>query len=77
MSYRFLDPNPVLFDTDGITPCANGSLQFYDIGTTTPKNTFNTSALSVANTNPITLNASGRSPVEIWLGGNYTVVLKD
>lgn len=77
MSYRFLDPNPVYFELDGTIIAANGSLTFYDLGTTTPKATYNSSALSIANANPVPLNAAGRASVEIWLSGNYTVVLKD
>lgn len=77
MAYRFLDPNPVYFELDGTLLAANGSLTFYDQGTTTPKNTFNAPDLLTANPNPVTLDAAGRASVEIWLGGDYTVLLKD
>ena len=77
MAYRFLDPNPVYFELDGTLIAANGSLTFYSIGTTTPKNTFNAPNLVTANTNPVALDSAGRANVNIWLDGDYTVVLKD
>ena len=77
MAYRFLDPNPVYFELDATRIAANGSLTFYNINTTTPKNTFNSEALSTPNPNPVPLDAAGRASVEVWLDGDYTVVLKD
>lgn len=77
MAYRFLDPNPVFFELDGTLIAANGSLQFFNRGTTTPKTTFNSPALSTANANPVPLDAAGRANTEIWLSGDYTVVLRD
>lgn len=77
MAYRFLDPNPVYFKTDATAFAANGTLTFYDQGTATPKNTFNSEALTTANPNPVPLDAAGRANVNVWLSGDYTVVLKD
>jgi hypothetical protein len=57
---------------------ANGyKLFFYAAGTTTKQNTYTTYAGSIANSNPITLNAYGRSATEIWLteGQSYKVVI--
>lgn len=46
-------------------------------GTTTPVNSFTTSALSVANANPVPAAGDGRFP-QIWLAaGTYKYVLKD
>lgn len=38
-AYRFTDPSPVQFNLAGTASAVNGSLTFYDIGTTTPKST--------------------------------------
>lgn len=66
------------FDSNG-DPLAGGLLYTYNAGTTTPVSTY-TSRLGVAfNTNPIVLDAAGRTPAEIWLNGGslYKFVLKD
>lgn len=77
MSYRFLNPAPVFFNIPGTKPASGGSLTFYQIGTTTPKTTWSNQAMSVPNSNPVLLDASGRSNTSIWLDGDYSVVLKD
>jgi len=53
------------FDDNG-SPLVGGKLYSYAAGTTTPLATYTTSAGTVANTNPIILNAGGRTPTEIW-----------
>jgi len=77
MSYQFYNPAPVLFTLTGLVPAAGGSLTFYEVGTTTPKDTWSNPALSVLNSNPVLLDSAGRSATAIWLDGNYDVVLKD
>ena len=57
---------------------ANGyKLYFYAAGTTTKQNTYTTYTGGTLNSNPITLNAYGRSTTEIWLteGLSYKVVI--
>lgn len=57
-----------------------GKLYSYAAGTTTPQTTYTNAAGTVANSNPIILNASGRVPTgEIWLtdGIVYKFVLTD
>lgn len=76
MSYRFYDPAPVFFDQLGIQPLAGGVLHFYEIGTTTPRNTWSDPGMAIPNTNPVPLDSSGRANVNIWLDGAYTVILK-
>jgi hypothetical protein len=68
----------------GSAPLSGGSITTYLAGTTTPQATYTTSAGSVANANPIVLNAAGSpvdsgNPVEIWLvsGISYKFLLKD
>ena len=65
------------FDSNG-TPLVGGLLYVYSAGTTTPVATFTTVAGTVNNTNPIVLDAGGRTPNEIWLNGGvlYKFVLK-
>ena len=53
------------FDDNG-TPLVGGKLYSYASGTTTLLATYTTSAGTVANTNPIILNAGGRTSNEIW-----------
>lgn len=66
------------FDDNG-TPLAGGLLYVYTAGTTTPATTWTTNSGAVANTNPIVLDAAGRTANEIWLnsGVTYKFVLKD
>lgn len=69
-------------DSNG-NPLSGGLLYAYSAGSSTPLNTYTTSAGTVANANPIVLDsagypASGGSVVEIWLtsGSTYKFVLK-
>lgn len=59
------------FDSNG-TPLAGGLLYVYTAGTTTPATTWTSNSGSAANTNPIVLNAAGRTPFEIWLNSGVT-----
>ena len=77
MDYRLYDPNPVFISLLGTEAAPDGTLTFYDKGTTTPKNTYSDEGLTTPNSNPVDLDASGRADTEIWLDGEYTVVLKD
>jgi len=56
--------------------CADAKATWYVAGTTTPTDTYTTSALSVANTNPVEANALGVFP-EMWLSPtvSYKVVI--
>ena len=67
-----------LFDNNGV-PLAGGKLETYIAGTSTPAATYTTSAGSIANSNPIVLDAFGRVPEEIWLTTAvvYKFVLRD
>lgn len=66
------------FDDNG-DPLSGGLLYVYDAGTTTPVNTFTSKAGTTLNTNPIVLDAAGRTPNEIWLTGGllYKFRLRD
>ena len=68
-------PKAAFFDNDG-NPLAGGLLYAYVAGTLTPKDTFTTSALDVANVNPVILDSSGRATIYLTLGEGYKFVLK-
>jgi hypothetical protein len=65
------------FDDNG-DPLTGGLLYVYTAGTTTPATTWTTNSGAVANTNPIVLDAAGRTPAQIWLnnGITYKFILK-
>ena len=76
-AYQFVNPAPLFFNIPGTEILDSGTLHFYIEDTTTPKNTWSDPALTILNSNPVDLDASGRANVGIWLDGNYSVVLKD
>lgn len=76
MSFRFLDQAPQFFTRDGRV-LAGGSLTFYTTGTSVKLNTFSDKALTTPNTNPVPLDADGRASADIWMDGEYRVVLAD
>lgn len=76
-AYRFYNLAPIFFDLLGVSPLRQGNLFFYDIGTTTPKNTWSDDGLTILNPNPIELDGGGRASVNIFLDGDYTVRCED
>ena len=64
-----------LFDNEG-APLAGASVYSYLAGTSTPKPTYTDHTLSVANPNPMILDAAGRARV-FYGSGIYKFVLKD
>lgn len=69
-------PRQQFLDASG-DPYSGAKLFTYTAGTTTKANTYTTSVGDVANTNPIVLDSSGRTPYGVWLtsGSNYKFVL--
>lgn len=59
-----LSPKQQYFDNDG-HPAAGWFLYTYAAGTDTPVDTFTNAGLSVANENPIELDASGRAVIYV------------
>lgn len=59
------------FDNSG-NPLSGGRLYTYQAGTTTPAVTYTSSAGTIANSNPVVLDAAGRVPEQIWLDTTYT-----
>ena len=75
MSKRFGSVGQQYLDSNG-DPLSGGKLNFYQPGTVTRKDTYTTSAESVANANPVVLDAAGRQG-DIWFTGEAKVVLTD
>lgn len=73
---RLLQIRPQYDDSNGAL-ASNYRLFFYAAGSSTKQNTYNSSAGSVANSNPIVLNALGEPAVEIWgtVGLTYKIGL--
>jgi hypothetical protein len=77
MAGRFVNPFPQFFDS---TPDVynGGKLMFEASGTSTPLDTYTDQALTIPNTNPVILDAAGRSATSIFLQDlEYKVTLKD
>ena len=57
-------PDPIFtgLDSDG-NPLSGGKLFAYAAGTTTPQDTYTSSALTSANTNPVVLDSAGRATI--------------
>lgn len=66
------------FDDNGV-PLAGGLIYTYQAGSSTPLVTYTTNGGTVANANPIVLDAAGRVPQEIWMltGFSYKFVLQN
>ena len=59
------------FNNDG-TPNAGGLIYTYQAGSSTLLTTYTTVNGTIANTNPIVLDAYGRTPSEIWMQTGYS-----
>jgi hypothetical protein len=66
------------FDDNGV-PLAGGLIYTYQAGSSTPLVTYTDNGGNIANANPIVLDASGRTPQQIWLltGFSYKFVLQN
>jgi hypothetical protein len=66
------------FDDNGV-PLAGGLIYTYQAGSSTPLVTYTDNGGTIANANPIILDASGRTPQQIWLlaGFSYKFVLQN
>jgi hypothetical protein len=71
-----LAPGPLLrgLDANG-NPINGGKLFAYIAGTTTKQDTYTTASGSVANTNPVVLDSSGRASVFLDTSLSYKLVL--
>lgn len=69
-------PIQQFFDDDG-HPLAGGLVYTYEAGTSTPQATYTDSDLSVANENPIELDAAGRCVIYVTETPALKIVLTD
>lgn len=78
MVNRFVSPRLIAF-VSPVTgaPLTGGKLAFFISGTSTPLNTYKDQALSVLNTNPVTLDSNGMSGDVFLQNLAYKVVLSD
>jgi hypothetical protein len=74
MSVMFNGTRFQSFKSDG-TVNAAGTVQFFEIGTATHKQTYSNSALTVANADPVDLNSAGAA--DIWYTGDADVSVYD
>lgn len=70
-----MPPGKACFNDENGDPLAAGTINFYIPATTTPKNTYQDSASTVLNTNPVVLNSAGCAI--IYGDGTYREVVKD
>jgi hypothetical protein len=75
-AYRILNQAPQYLLPSGRVN-AGGSLTFYETDLTTLKNTWSDPAKTTLNSNPVTLDAAGRTTTDVWGDGEYGVVMKD
>lgn len=76
MAFRLLEQKPQYRDNEGAI-CANGYLEFYETGTSTPKDVYDDPALGGGNNigDTVDLDAAGRTESDVWLDGVYRVKL--
>lgn len=75
-SFRILNQAPQYLLADGSVN-AGGSLTFYETDLTTPKDTWSDEAMTTLNSNPVVMDAAGRTLTDVWGDGEYGVVMKD
>ena len=68
-------PVPSAFGQN-VKPFDGALLHFYEVGSTTPKNSYSDVGETTANTNPVVADANGRFDA-IYISGLYKAVLKD
>lgn len=76
MANRISNPATQHFDKGTSSPLSGGQMFFFEIGSTTAKDTFSDEEETTANTNPVILDAAGVEP-DIFGVGSYRIVLQD
>jgi len=76
MAQRISNPAIHHIDKDTGAPLSGGQLFFFEINSTTPKDTFSDEEGTIPNTNPVILDGSGVEP-DIFGVGSYRVVLQN
>ena len=73
---RLINPYQTFRDATGEV-LSNGTLEFYVTGTSTAKDYYSDAALTTSGGTSYTLDAYGRVTGNVWLDGDYRVVVKD
>jgi hypothetical protein len=76
MGFRIVDNDPQYFSADGTSLLVGGSITFYASGTSDLLDTFTDATLATPNSNPLLINAQGRTS-DIWGNANYRMVVAD
>ena len=76
MSLPLLNAKKQYFDQNG-NPLAGGSVAFYIPGTLTPVNTYQDQALTILNSNPVTLDANGQAVAWVAEVTSVREIVKD
>lgn len=71
-SFRILNQAPQYLLPDGRVN-AGGKLYFYETDLTTPKDTWSDEAMTTLNSNPVVMDAAGRTLTDVWGDGEYGV----
>lgn len=72
--FRIPDSFPVFLDRLG-APASGGSLEFYEAGTSTPKDVYGDPGLTVNNGPTVLIGSDGRAVNDIWGDGAYYIRL--
>lgn len=72
-SFRVLDRLQVYYNLNGTAPAAGGRIDFFESGTTTPKEVFADPDLNTSNGSTVGLDAAGRPSDDTWGEGSYRV----
>lgn len=71
-AFRILNQAPQYLLADGRVN-AGGKLFFYETDLTTPKDTWSDEAMTTLNSNPVVMDAAGRTLTDVWGDGEYGV----
>jgi len=74
MTFRLTDAQFQAFDANG-NPLASGSVEFFEAGTSTPKDVYSDSTKTTNLGGTVSLDASGRAAIA--LDGSYKAIVKD
>lgn len=73
-AFRILNQAPQYFLPDGRVN-AGGKLFFYETDLSTPRDTWSDEAMTTLNSNPVIMDAAGRTLTDVWGFGEYGVVM--
>lgn len=76
MAFRILNQAPAYLLPDGSVN-AGGKLWTYETDLSTEKDTWSDADLTTLNSNPVVMDAAGRTLTDVWGDGEYGVVMTD